>query len=155
MEPFGAGFPLFTDECNSLVKKHLTVEMYEALKDEVRGARLGPWPPVRQRACSATEACSPLLLHPASPKRTPNNFTLDRAIQSGVDNQDSGESLALARALLEKGRRRSRCRLSAHVALQGSAFTPATKSPTASLRPSSTPSLKTTTAATSPRTCAC
>jgi hypothetical protein len=35
MEPFGAGFPLFTDECDSLVKKHLTVEMYEALKDKV------------------------------------------------------------------------------------------------------------------------
>jgi len=58
-EAFGAGFPGWTSKNKSLVKKHLTKEMYEGLKDKV----------------------------------TPNGFTVDRAIQSCVDNQDSGVGL--------------------------------------------------------------
>ena len=32
----GAGFPRFTDACHSLIKKHLTPEIYDLLKDRVR-----------------------------------------------------------------------------------------------------------------------
>eukprot|EP00051_Salpingoeca_urceolata_P035696 m.30963 g.30963 ORF g.30963 m.30963 type:complete len:426 (+) comp9601_c0_seq1:692-1969(+) len=55
-EAYGAGFPGFLGSNKSLVAKHLTVDIYEELKDKV----------------------------------TPNGFTLERAIQSSVDNQDSG-----------------------------------------------------------------
>ena len=58
-EAYGAGYPGFTAKNKSLLKKHLSVNVYEALKDRV----------------------------------TPNGFTLERAIQSGVDNQDSGVGL--------------------------------------------------------------
>jgi protein-arginine kinase len=58
-EAYGAGMPHFTDKCHSLIKKHLTVDIYEQLKDRV----------------------------------TSNGYTLDKAIQSGVDNQDSGVGL--------------------------------------------------------------
>lgn len=58
-EAYGAGFPAFTQKSKSLLKKHLTLDVYEQLKD----------------------------------KATPNGFTIERAIQSGVDNQDSGVGL--------------------------------------------------------------
>lgn len=77
-DEYGAGFPLFTEKCNSLVKKHLTVDIYEQLKDKV---------------CMHTLLDLPgRSAHPSLTFRqvTKNGFTLDRAIQSGVDNQDSG-----------------------------------------------------------------
>merc|ERR1712146_454855 len=58
-EKYGAGFPYFPKGCTSLLSKHLTVDVYEQLKDKI----------------------------------TPNGFTLERAIQSGVDNPDSGVGL--------------------------------------------------------------
>nr|ABN49969.1 arginine kinase [Monosiga ovata] len=58
-EAYGAGFPSFNEKGRSLLKKYLTIDVYEQLKDKV----------------------------------TPNGFTLERAIQSGVDNQDSGVGL--------------------------------------------------------------
>eukprot|EP00730_Choanoeca_flexa_P005112 TRINITY_DN11879_c0_g1_i1.p2 TRINITY_DN11879_c0_g1~~TRINITY_DN11879_c0_g1_i1.p2 ORF type:complete len:421 (+),score=134.34 TRINITY_DN11879_c0_g1_i1:2770-4032(+) len=58
-EAYGAGFPFFPEGTTSLLSKHLTVDIYEQLKDRV----------------------------------TPNGYTLERAIQSGVDNLDSGVGL--------------------------------------------------------------
>ncbi len=34
-ESYGAGFPTFTAKSHSLLKKHLTVDIYEQLKDRV------------------------------------------------------------------------------------------------------------------------
>ncbi|EGD79241.1 arginine kinase [Salpingoeca rosetta] len=53
------GFPRFSDSCKSLLKKHLSPDVYLACAGRV----------------------------------TPNGFTFDAAIQSGVDNQDSGVGL--------------------------------------------------------------
>lgn len=58
-EAYGAGFPHFEESNKSLVKKHMTVEIYEQLKNRV----------------------------------TPMGNTLEKAIQSGIDNQDSGIGL--------------------------------------------------------------